>query len=325
MFYLIGMDMEKLLGYEAFRDFGADDVGMIIDEALKVCREAVGPTLQDADNLGCKYEDGKVTVPPSMHEAWKTLSENGWMSVPVNPEYGGQGLPLTVAGQVSEFIIGANIAIQIYAGLSVGASHLIETYGTDEDKALFCEKMYTGIWGGTMCLTEPDAGTDVGYLRSKAVPDPDAGDPRIYKIEGVKRFISGGEHDLTENIIHLVLARIEGALPGTKGISLFIVPKIWCEPGRLVGESPTMFSAAALKKKWGCTDRPLCTLNFGGKRPVPRHSSGGTPYRYGQNVSDDERSQAGHRHLVSGRGGQRIRRRPVLRSGTRPGTAVHRP
>jgi alkylation response protein AidB-like acyl-CoA dehydrogenase len=256
------LDMNKLLSYEAFQDFEADDIGMIIDEALKVCREAVGPTLQDADNPGCHYENGNVTVPQSMHEAWKTLSENGWISVPVNPEYGGQGLPLTVAGQVSEFIIGANIAIQIYAGLSVGAGHLIETYGTDQDKTLFCEKMYTGIWGGTMCLTEPDAGTDVGYLRSKAVPDPDAGDPHIYRIEGTKRFISGGEHDLTENIVHLVLARIEGARPGTKGISLFIVPKIWVNPDGSMGEPNDVF-CGGIEEKMGLHGSSTCTLNFG--------------------------------------------------------------
>ncbi|MBU4426412.1 MAG: acyl-CoA dehydrogenase, partial [Proteobacteria bacterium] len=147
-------------------------------------------------------------------------------------------------------------------GLAVGNGRLVENFGTDEDRALFVEKMYTGVWGGTMCLTEPDAGSDVGWIRTRAVPDPEAGDQRIYKIEGTKRFISAGEHDLTENIIHLLLARIEGSPYGTRGISLFIVPKIWVNPDGSLGEPNDVF-CSGIEHKMGILGSATCTLNFG--------------------------------------------------------------
>ena len=256
------LDLERLLRYEAFKDFGLEDFKMILDEGLKVAREAIGPTLQDGDQQGLIYDHGRVRVPASFHDCWKVLSENGWHGLAASPEYGGQGLPLTIYGQVAEYFISANTAMKIYSGLAVGAGHLIETFGTEEDKALFCQRMFTGVWGGTMCLTEPEAGSDVGYLRTKATPDPSSGDPRIYKIEGTKRFISGGEQDLTENIIHLVLARIEGAPLGTKGISLFIVPKIGVNPDGSLGESNDVF-CTNIEHKMGLHGSATCGLSFG--------------------------------------------------------------
>ncbi|MFH0787646.1 MAG: acyl-CoA dehydrogenase [Pseudomonadota bacterium] len=256
------LDLERLLQYEAYQDFGLEDFRMILDEGLKVAREVIGPTLQDGDQQGLIYDKGRVKVPASFHDCWKVLSENGWMSLAMSPEFGGQGLPLTVYGQIAEYIISANSAIQIYSGLAVAAGHLIETYGREEDKSLFCEKMVTGRWGGTMCLTEPEAGSDVGYTRTKATPDPSAEDSRIFKIEGTKRFISGGEQDLTGNIIHLVLARIEGAPSGTKGISLFIVPKIWVNPDGSLGEPNDVF-CTNIEHKMGLHGSATCGLNFG--------------------------------------------------------------
>ena len=256
------LEIDKLLSYEAYKDFSVDDFGMIIDEALKVCREVLGPTMQDGDREGCVYKDGEVKVPSSFHECWKVMAENGWLAAPHNPEFGGQGLPATVSGIVGECIGGANMAFQTYGGLAVGNGHLIETFGRDEDKARFVEKMYTGLWGGTMCLTEADAGSDVGWMRTKAVPDPEADDPLVHKIEGTKQFITCGEHDLTENIIHLVLARIEGAPPGTKGISLFIVPKIWVNPDGSLGE-PNDVYCGNTEEKMGIHGSCTCTLNFG--------------------------------------------------------------
>ena len=256
------LDLEKLLTYEAFKDFSLEDFKMILDEGYKVAKEALGPTLQDGDQQGLLYDNGKVKVPASFHDCWKILSENGWFSLAVSPEYGGQGLPLTIYGQVAEYFISANSAIKIYSGLAVGAGHLIESFGTEKDKALFCEKMYNGIWGGTMCLTEPDAGSDVGYTKTKATPDPSSGDSRFYKIEGTKRFISSGEQDLTENIIHLVLARIEGAPRGTKGISLFIVPKIWVNPDGSLGEPNDVF-CTNIEHKMGLHGSATCGLSFG--------------------------------------------------------------
>jgi len=235
---------------------------MIIDEALKVCRDVLGPANQDGDREGCLYQDGDVKVPASFHDCWRVMAENGWIGASSNPEFGGQGLPSVVGGIVGELFSGANMAFETYPGLAVGNGRLIEHFGTEEDKALFVEKMYTGVWGGTMCLTEPDAGSDVGWLRTKATPDPDAGDPRVYKIEGTKRFITCGDHDLTENIIHLVLARIEGAPRGTKGISLFIVPKIRVNPDGSLGEPNDVF-CGNIEHKMGIHGSPTCTLNFG--------------------------------------------------------------
>ena len=256
------LGIDKLLSYEAYKDFSEDDFRMIINEALKVAREVLGPAMQDGDQEGCIYEDGKVKVPGAFHECWRVLAENGWMAVSCSPEFGGQGLPEVVGGFLSELFMGANLAMMIYPGLAVGNGRLVENFGTEEDKTLFVEKMYTGVWGGTMCLTEPDAGSDVGWIRTKAVPDPEAGDPRIYKIEGTKQFISAGEHDLAENIIHLVLARIEGAPQGTRGISLFIVPKIWVNPDGSLGE-PNDVYCSGIEHKMGVAGSVTCTLNFG--------------------------------------------------------------
>ena len=262
LFEYLGVD--KLLSYEAFKDFSEDDFRMIIDESLKVAREELGPAMQDGDQEGCTYEGGVVKVPKSFHQCWKVLAENGWIAVSQNPEFGGQGLPEVVGGIVSEFFTGANMAMMAYPGLAVGNGRLIENFGTEEDKVLFVEKMYTGVWDGTMSLTEPDAGSDVGWLRTKAVPDPDSEDERIYKIEGTKQFITAGEHDLTENIIHLVLARIEGAPQGTRGISLFIVPKIWVNPDGSLGEPNDVF-CSGIEHKMGVKGSSTCTLNFGEK------------------------------------------------------------
>ncbi|MCG2774477.1 MAG: acyl-CoA dehydrogenase [Desulfobacterales bacterium] len=256
------MDVDKLLSYEAYKDFSVDDFRMIIDEAMKVGKEVLGPTMQDGDQEGCVYEDGRVRVPGSFHECWQVLAENGWMAVSNAPEFGGQGLPAIMGGIVGEIFMGANLAMMSYPGLAVGNGRLVENFGTDEDRALFVEKMYTGVWGGTMCLTEPDAGSDVGWIRTRAVPDPEAGDQRIYKIEGTKRFISAGEHDLTENIIHLLLARIEGSPYGTRGISLFIVPKIWVNPDGSLGEPNDVF-CSGIEHKMGILGSATCTLNFG--------------------------------------------------------------
>ena len=257
------MDLEKILSYEPYREFSLDDFTMIIDEALKVCREELGPAMQDGDKEGVTYsEDGKVAVPASFHRCWKVMAENGWTAVSSSPEFGGQGLPATLGGLLGELFTGANMAFMTYPGLAVGNGRLIEHFGTDEDRALFVEKMYTGVWGGTMCLTEPDAGSDVGWLRTKATPDPESSDPRMYKIVGTKRFITCGEHDLTENIIHLLLARIEGAPMGTKGISLFIVPKIWVNPDGSLGEANDVF-CGGVEHKMGIHGSSTCTLNFG--------------------------------------------------------------
>ncbi|MCP4676958.1 MAG: acyl-CoA dehydrogenase [Deltaproteobacteria bacterium] len=256
------LGVEKLLEYDAFKDFTLKDLQMIADEGVKVCREVLGPTNQDGDRIGATFENGRVTVPESFHSVWKVMAENGWMALAHNPEYGGQGLPVSVAGVYSEFFIGANMAMMSYPGLAVGNGRLIENFGTEEDKAMFVEKMYTGKWAGTMCLTEPNAGSDVGYILTTAKPSSDSDDPRIYKIEGTKQFITCGHHDLTENIIHLVLAKIEGGPPGTKGISLFLVPDIWVNPDGSLGE-PNDTACTGIEHKMGIHGSSTCSLSFG--------------------------------------------------------------
>ncbi len=258
------LKVDRLLAYPAFEGFSLDDFGMIIDEALKVGREVLGPAMQDGDRIGCQYADGEVITPDSWKDCWRILWENGWPGAPHNPEFGGQGLPAVMGGMINEIFNGANLAMMTYTGLTVGNGHLVENFGTEADRALFVEKMYTGQWAGTMCLTEPDAGSDVGALRTKAIPGADPADPRVYKIEGVKRFITCGQHDLAENIIHLVLARIEGAPKGTKGVSLFVVPKIWVNPDGTLGEPNDVF-CTGIERKMGIHGSSTCSLSFGEK------------------------------------------------------------
>jgi alkylation response protein AidB-like acyl-CoA dehydrogenase len=258
------LNVADLFNCEAYKDFSQDDFEMILQEAHKVCREVLGPANQEGDRIGCTYENGVVKVPESFQQCFKVLAENSWISLSSEQEFGGQGLPYVLGGLVHELFVAANMAVMTYPGLSVANARVIQHYGTDEDKALFVEKLNTGVWTGTMCLTEPDAGSDVGFLRTKAIPDPTAGDPRIYKIEGNKCFITCGEHDLAENIIHLVLARIEGGPAGTKGISLFVVPKIWVNPDGTLGDSNDVF-CSSIEHKMGIHGSSTASLIFGEK------------------------------------------------------------
>ena len=166
------LNIKDLLFYDAYKDFDVDDFNMIIDEALKVCGEVLGPALQDGDQEGCTFEDGVVKVPSSFKECWKVMAENGWIALTTSPEYGGQGLPLALGGLMGEFFTGANMAFMTYPGLAVGNGRLIENFGTDEDRALFCEKMYTGIWGGTNYINSLDlVGRKLSLEGGKAFQD----------------------------------------------------------------------------------------------------------------------------------------------------------
>ena len=256
-------NMEEIVKYEAFADYEADDFNMVIDESLKVGREMLGPANQDGDREGAVYNtDGTVTLPKSFHDAFGVMCENGWVSYANKMDFGGQGLPQSLSALVTEIFFGANMAFAMYTGFCSAAGRVIENYGTDEDKELFCTMLYSGEATGTMCLTEPDAGSDVGAARTKAVKDTSSDDDRIYFIDGVKRFISCGDHDMTENVIHLVLARVEGDPEGTKGLSLFIVPKIWVNPDGSLGEPNDVFTAG-IEHKMGVHGSSTCTLNFG--------------------------------------------------------------
>jgi len=254
------MQVEDLSRYERFADFNKKTVDMIVSEARNLAIKALLPTQEIGDREGCKFDNGKVTVPEPFHRAYELLREGEWVSMTEDPEWGGQGMPTTVALAANDYLLGANYAFMIYLGLTHGAGKLIESFGTDEQKRRFLKKMYSGEWSGTMLLTEPEAGSDVGALTTTAVKNDDG----TYSITGNKIFISGGEHDLTENIIHPVLARIEGAPEGTKGISLFIVPKIWVNDDGSLGEFNDVV-CTGIEEKMGIHGNSTCSLTLGGK------------------------------------------------------------
>ena len=203
----------ELLGKAPFDGWGEEEVRTSLAECYRFSREVTGPLNVVGDTEGCRIEAGSVITPRGFKEAWKKLYEGGWKSISVPPEQGGAGAPHSVQILVEEMLSGANPAFNMYSGLAYGAAEVIDHFGTPEQKKLYVERMFPGIWGGTMCLTEPHAGTDVGSAKTSATRNSDGS----YSIRGTKIFISGGDHDLAENIIHLVLARVDGAPPGTKG------------------------------------------------------------------------------------------------------------
>lgn len=250
--------VDELLEKPPFEAWGRGEVDMVIDESYKFCCEVLGPLNAVGDREGCRFENGTVTTPPGFKEAWDKLYEAGWKNVGTPPEFDGQGAPYTVVGAVEEFLCGANPAFNMYPGLSVGVCEVIQHFGKPEQQKLYLPKMHGGEWGGTMCLTEPHAGSDVGAASTTAKP---LGDGK-YSIRGTKIFISAGDQDLTENIIHLVLARIDGAPPGTKGLSLFIVPKRRINDDGTSGELNDV-TVGNIEHKMGINGSATCVLNFG--------------------------------------------------------------
>ena len=213
--------MKKLCRVEKYSEFSSETFDMVIDAAQKLAENQLWPINAEGDRIGVKLEDGKARVPQSFHKAYQYFREGGWMGISVDPLYDGQGFPISVCCAATELFVAANLGFMGYPGLTVGAARVIQKFGNEAQRSTYMDKMYAGEWGGTMCLTEPHAGSDVGALRSRARRNDDG----TYSIVGAKIFITGGDHDLTENIVHLVLARVEGAPTGTKGISIFIVPE----------------------------------------------------------------------------------------------------
>jgi hypothetical protein len=243
----------EILGKAPFEAWGEDEVKSSLTECYRFVREVTGPLNATGDHEGCSIDDGRVITPKGFKDAWKKLYEAGWKSIGVEPEHGGAGAPHTVQILVEEMLSGSNAAFNMYPGLAFGAAEVIAAFGTPEQKQLYCARMFGGTWGGTMCLTEAHAGSDVGSARTTAKPNGDGS----YAIQGTKIFISGGDHDLAENIVHLVLARADGSPAGTKGLTLFIVPRV-----RADGTYNDV-SLGTIEHKMGINGSATCVLNFG--------------------------------------------------------------
>ena len=244
----------ELMGKPPFADWSQDDAVAVLDEVYRWACDVVGPINAIGDRIGCVLEGGRVRTPPGFREAWASLCQHGWRGLGVNPEHGGQGGPLAVALCAGEMMSGANTAFNMYSALSQGVAEVIQAFGTPEQAEAFCRKLFTGVYTGTMCLTESHAGSDVGAALTRAVP---VGDGK-YRIEGTKIFISAGDHDLTDNIIHLVLARTPDAPAGTKGLSLFIVPR-----EKLDGSGSNHVVTASIEHKMGINGSATAVLQFG--------------------------------------------------------------
>lgn len=250
--------LTDLLGAAPFDGWGKDEVNMVIDESYKFACEVLGPLHAVGDREGCRIEDGRVKTPTGFKAAWDRTWEAGWKTIAVEPEHGGQGAPHTVQVVVEEFLSGANAAFNMYPGLAYGAAEVIQIFGTPAQHELYMSRMLSGQWGGTMCLTEPQAGSDVGSSLTTAKKLADG----TYSIRGTKIFISGGDHDLAENVIHLVLARVEGAPAGTKGLSLFLVPRVRANADGSLGELNDV-NVGSIEHKMGINGSSTCVLNFG--------------------------------------------------------------
>jgi len=251
------LHIERYAKLPAFAEASVDTVQQVLEEAGRFCAEVLVPLNRVGDKEGCHWSpDFTVRTPTGFKEAYAQFVEAGWPSLGADPEFGGQGLPAVVNLAVSEMSSAANMAFAMYPGLTHGAYAAIRNGGSAEQKALYLPKLASGQWSGTMNLTEPQAGTDLGILRTKAVPQGDG----TYKISGQKIFISAGEHDLTENIVHLVLARIEGAPAGVKGISLFIVPKFLPDGNGAPGERNSV-KCLSLEEKMGIHGNATCVMS----------------------------------------------------------------
>lgn len=253
-------EIEKISKSAIFADFTRKTIDLILSEARNLANKEMLPTLKLGDEEGCTFDNGHVRVPESYHRLYSIFVEGGWISMCDSPEWGGQGMPSTVAMAARSFFNAANFAFTMNTTLTHGAGKIIENYGTDKQKKLFLRKLYSGEWSGTMLLTEAQAGSDVGALTTTAVENEDG----TYAISGNKLFISYGENDLVKNIVHPVLARIEGAPAGAAGISLFIVPKIWVNDDGSLGEFNDVV-CTGIEEKMGLHGSPTCSLTLGSK------------------------------------------------------------
>jgi alkylation response protein AidB-like acyl-CoA dehydrogenase len=251
------LHVEELFKAERYADFSEDMVDMVLREAERMAVEVLFPVLAEGDREGCKLKNGAVYVPEAFHRVYKLYCDGGWITMSVSPESGGQGFPHAVTAAAKEWFI-HNFGVVCYPYLTEGAAHLVEVYGTEAQKKKYLARMHAGQWAGTMALTEPDAGTDVGNLKTKAFRQPDGS----YRIQGSKIFITGADQNLTENIINPVLARIEGDPPGTGGISIFLVPKYVVHDDGTLGRRND-YTIGSIEEKMGLHGSATCAINFG--------------------------------------------------------------
>jgi alkylation response protein AidB-like acyl-CoA dehydrogenase len=235
----------------------ADIIDAILEEAAKLCENVVFPTNRTGDTEGCRFDDGEVKTPTGFKQAYEAIAEGGWTGLAGDPQYGGQGLPHTLSVFFEEMLQSSNMALSLYTGLTRGTCIAIRAHGTEELKEKFLPKLTAGAWTGVMCLTESQCGTDLGLLRTRATP---AGDGS-YRVSGTKIFITGGEQDLTENILHMVLARVPDAPPGVKGISMFLVPKFLVNDDGSLGER-NQVHCGSIEHKMGIKGASTCVMNY---------------------------------------------------------------
>ena len=252
------LQVDQLQKYPKYKDFDAETMDLLVNEGLKFAKEVIAPTNVEADREGCSVIDGQAIVPACLHSAYEQAYKLGWASMTASTEFGGQGVPEAIGLALSEGNLGGNLALTMYFGLTQGAMELIETFGSEELKETYCHKMTSGEYTGTMCLSEPQAGSDVGA--AKTVAEPVEGGK--YKIKGNKCWISSGDNDLGSNVIHLVLARAKGDQPGTRGLSLFVVPKINVNDDGSLGE-PNDVNLVSIEDKMGIKASATAVLSFG--------------------------------------------------------------
>jgi alkylation response protein AidB-like acyl-CoA dehydrogenase len=251
------LNASQLSELPGFEEVSEDLMDQIIEEGGKICEEVLFPINLSGDQEGCHYENGVVRTPKGFKEAYDTFAEGGWCGLSADPEYGGMGMPVLLNTVMQEMICSANMSFGMYPGLSQGAYEALHHFGTDEQKQLYLPKLIEGTWSGTMNLTEPHCGTDLGLIKTKAEPNDDDS----YNITGTKIFISAGEHDLTENIVHLVLAKLPDAPEGVRGISLFVVPKFLPNDDGSVGERNGV-RCGSIEHKMGIHANSTCVMNF---------------------------------------------------------------
>ena len=246
-------------GIQGYEELEADFISAILNEAGKITSEVLAPLNAVGDKEGCHFENGIVRTPKGFKDAFDQVRDGGWTGIDCDPEYGGQGMPYIIGTAVGEMFASSNMALGMYQGLTHGAYSAIHAHGTDAQKQKYLPKLVSCEWTGTMNLTEPHCGTDLGLMRTKAEPQEDG----TYKISGQKIFISAGDHDLSDNIIHLVLAKIQGGPDGVKGISLFIVPKFIVNDAGSLGETNNV-SCIPIEEKLGIHASPTCVMEYDG-------------------------------------------------------------